>query len=188
MKPIKVIFAMLIVVVCAAFFIATPRNAQAAPLMASWFFEDDMESGLSPWSCWEGPGTNCYSVDTSSNTYFVLEANTLNSMINLGRRVTMGVFDYDMSCKATMFIKRQSGAAPFTGQLEVIQYNTLNYLSIKQFSYTPPPPPFNNNWTAITTSSWSPPGPDLFIRLVFNNPTHSAKSLQVDLLRVSCSW
>jgi len=185
MKPIKVIFAMLIILACtAAFFVATPRIAQAAHLQSGWFFEDDMENGWAPWECWEPPRSNCYRVSTSANDYFVLD--TFNSLATVGRKVTISPFDSDMSCKATMFIKPESGSAPFSGQLEVIDYNTWNYIKIKTFTYIYVP--FNGGWNTVTTTSWTPPDPDIFVRTVFNNPTTNDKELQVDLLRVSCTW
>jgi len=186
MKPIKVIFAMLIVVVCAAFFIATPRIAQAAPLMSSWFFEDDMEGDWSPWECWGSTGSSCLWMTIYSNTpnsSVILRAN--KGFETVGRRVTLSPFDEDMSCKATMFFRPYSGSGSFSGQLEVIDYNTWNYIKVKTYTYIYLPTP--GAWNTVTTASFTPPGPNIFVRMLFNSPT-SYKQLEVDLLRISCSW
>lgn len=192
MKPIKVIFALMIVVVCAAFFVATPRNVQAAPLMGSWAFEDDMESGTWPWLCGvstESINNRCSWVHGQGNVWVDLQIQ--NGWGEIGQKFTIpftGNPTSQLSCKATMFIRRGSGAAPFTGNLEVLDYNTWTYINVKPFSLT------KSGWVAITTNTWSPPRPDpytppdVYIRTVHLNSTGSTKTLQVDLLRVSCTW
>jgi hypothetical protein len=190
MKQIKVIFIFALVLVCAVLLGMTPGSAQAAPLLSSWFFEDDMESGLSQWDCWGSGGNFCmYLSASNNNTSILLDA--YNGFETVGRRVTISPFVSGMSCKATMFFKPYthpgySTTPPYSGQLEVIDYNTWTYNKIKTFTYIYVP--FNGGWNTVTTASWTPPRPDIFVRMVFNNPTTTSKILDVDLLRVSCTW
>jgi hypothetical protein len=197
MKPIKVIFIIALVLLCATFVGMNTGKVRAASSQQIniWSFGDSFENYDSAgvwvtdrWECWAAPTTypnGCSWVFSGTGANYA-SLGVKSGLSTIGRPVTLSAFKSGrtLRCIARMYVRPYSNTPP-SGQLEVIDASTWNYISVKTFTLgtgTGQP------WASITTPQWTPPHKDVYVRMVLYGDGQNTKSIDVDALGISCNW
>jgi len=172
---------------------------EATPAHASiWQLNDGFESNpAATWSCWhtvEDPSfvNGCNIGFSDPNAHSPSHASWIqgnSGWSDIGRTVHLTPFlaGRTLNCAAQLQGKVVTNNTQLHGQLEVIDVASWTYITIKPFVLTKA-----NDfllWRAITTSAWTPPHADVFVRIgLIGENLNQLDALEVDDLIVQCGY
>ncbi len=150
-------------------------------------------------SCWQPEGGSCaitaspdfYARNWSfpgNVSYATITAGTGGGWSDIGRyfrtfkELTNG---RPLTCTAWMYLRSQQSPSDFLvhGQLEVIEPASWTYLAIAPFAWSG-----RTGWAQFKTSTWSPPGNNVFVRVGVTNATGANDKAAIDDVTVECRW
>jgi|GEM_PF-1887873 len=191
MKQFKVISIFIFVLICAATLGFSTGTAQAAPSQQFniWTFGDQTPY-FPPWECWT-PSNDIWNDCNDDIDYLFpyVRMYARSSFTTMGRPVTIVPYNYygtPLRCSASIDVRPYYGSYPFTGKLEIIDARTWNYISVKNYTINAPMP-WSPSWTDIDTALWTPPGKNIFVRLLLNG-NNSIHEIEVRNLGIACTW
>jgi hypothetical protein len=174
-------------------------STQPAKAISFWSFSDNMENNpQATWSCWHenAADPNCQyfnNLAAHSGVIFAEVFDRYGGWSDIGRPVTIGSSGL-FTCTATMYARSGSQSLtlprtyfPASGQLEVLDYNSWTYISVKPFT-VPAWDQLHYTYTQITTGSWNVrSGQKIFVRLgAFRPPAGVLQGIFADDLSISC--
>lgn len=167
---------------------ASDSPAHAA--VTTWYVKDSFEGNIwNYWSCWQTilDAKNFCSASSTARTG--VKAGYISVISGWSDMRTWEILDpfktgRTLTCFAQIYLHVSYVAIPdgLTAQLEVIDADTSQYISIKKINST------SNGWQLIKTANWTPPHKNILVRLGLIGVNWTSQSADIDDYMVQCQY
>lgn len=165
-------------------------NSSAHAAVNTWTLTDAFENNLwGRWSCWQTIADAGNFCSTSTNHRSGIQGGFVSvrsGWSDIRQWISLDPFiaGRKLTCIAQVYLYVRDVAIPdgLTAQLEVIDADTSQYISIKQINST------SHTWQAITTSSWTPAHKNILVRLGLIGVGWAKQNADLDDLMVRCQY
>ena len=168
---------------------ASDSPAHAA--VTTWYVKDSFEGSTiwNRWSCWQTVANVHNFCSTSTNHRTGVQGGFVSAMSGWSDIRTWESLDpfqagRTLTCFAQIYIYVRDVAIPdgLTAQLEVIDADTSQYISIKQINST------SHAWQLIKTANWTPPHKNILVRLGIIGVNWATQNADLDDYMVQCQY